>query len=68
MLNAIGLANVGLETFLAEKLPLLRKPPCHRPGQHQVIVAGHSIEDYVATAGATSPPSPRSTPLVLNVS
>src|SRR6202453_3126431 len=28
MLNAIGLANVGLNRFLAEKVPLLRKMPC----------------------------------------
>jgi dihydroorotate dehydrogenase (NAD+) catalytic subunit len=48
MLNAIGLANVGLERFLAEKVPLLRKMPC------PVIanVAGHSFDDYVETCGA----------------
>ena len=28
MLNAIGLANVGLDRFLKEKLPLLEKMPC----------------------------------------
>ena len=28
MLNAIGLANVGLDRFLAEKVPLLQKMPC----------------------------------------
>lgn len=48
MLNAIGLANVGLERFLAEKVPLLEKMPC----PVIVNVAGHSTEDYVATVGA----------------
>ncbi len=35
MLNAIGLANVGLDAFLAEKLPLLRQPPRRRPTRHR---------------------------------
>ncbi len=44
MLNAIGLANVGLEQFVAEKLPVLAqmKPAIF------VNVAGTTIEDYVA--------------------
>ncbi len=44
MLNAIGLANVGLERFVAEKLPLLAqiKPAIF------VNVAGTTIDDYVA--------------------
>jgi len=44
MLNAIGLANVGLERFVAEKVPQLRslRIPIF------VNVAGHRIEDYVA--------------------
>lgn len=48
MLNAIGLANVGLETFIAEKAPLLEKlgVPVF------VNVAGTTIEDYVAVAEA----------------
>jgi dihydroorotate dehydrogenase (NAD+) catalytic subunit len=48
MLNAIGLANVGLKRFLSEKVPLLQNMPC------PVIanVAGHSFEDYVETCGA----------------
>lgn len=48
MLNAIGLANVGLETFLAEKVPLLEKLglPVF------VNVAGTTIEDYVEVARA----------------
>ena len=42
MLNAIGLANVGIEAFLKEKLPWLRK-------LDTVVIAniyGHSIEEY----------------------
>jgi len=48
MLNAIGLANVGLKRFLVEKVPLLQKMPC------PVIanVAGHSYDDYVETCAA----------------
>src|SRR5262249_6935903 len=42
MLNAIGLANVGLDRFLAEKVPLLRKMPC----PVIVNVAGPSFDDY----------------------
>src|ERR1700683_2534282 len=48
MLNAIGLANVGLQRFLAEKVPLIRKMPC----PVIVNVAGHSTDDYVETCGA----------------
>jgi dihydroorotate dehydrogenase (NAD+) catalytic subunit len=48
MLNAIGLANVGLDRFLAEKLPLLRKMPC----PVIVNVAGHSPDDYQQTVAA----------------
>lgn len=44
MLNAIGLANVGLERFLVEKLPFIREMPT----QVFVNVAGHAIDDYVA--------------------
>jgi dihydroorotate dehydrogenase (NAD+) catalytic subunit len=48
MLNAIGLANVGLDRFLAEKVPLLNKMPC----PVIVNVAGHSYDDYAETCGA----------------
>jgi dihydroorotate dehydrogenase (NAD+) catalytic subunit len=48
MLNAIGLANVGLDRFLAEKVPLLKKMPC----PVIVNVAGHSYDDYTETAAA----------------
>jgi dihydroorotate dehydrogenase (NAD+) catalytic subunit len=44
MLNAIGLANVGLERFVAEKLPVLA-----RLGVPTIVnVAGHTPEDYLA--------------------
>lgn len=44
MLNAIGLANVGLDRFLAEKLPIIAEmtTPVF------VNVAGEMIEEYVA--------------------
>src|SRR3954452_14616446 len=48
MLNAIGLANVGLDRFLAEKVPQLRKMPC----PVVVNVAGHSYDDYTETCAA----------------
>jgi dihydroorotate dehydrogenase (NAD+) catalytic subunit len=46
MLNAIGLQNVGLDAFIEEKLPYLRKlgPPV------LVNIAGESIEDYYELA------------------
>jgi dihydroorotate dehydrogenase (NAD+) catalytic subunit len=44
MLNAIGLANVGLEKFIEEKLPVLEK---FAPAVF-VNVAGQTIEEYVA--------------------
>jgi dihydroorotate dehydrogenase (NAD+) catalytic subunit len=46
MLNAIGLANVGVETFCTEKLPRLRE-------RHVTVVANifaSSVEDFVAIA------------------
>jgi len=48
MLNAIGLANVGLKRFLAEKVPQLQKMPC----PVIVNVAGHSFDDYTETCAA----------------
>ena len=46
MLNAIGLANIGVERFVAEKMPLIEnlKVPVF------VNLAGQEIADYVATA------------------
>ncbi len=50
MLNAIGLANVGLDAFMAEKLPPLQR--MRQDGPRIIVnVAGHSIDDYVNTAG-----------------
>ncbi|MCW8797524.1 MAG: dihydroorotate dehydrogenase [Prosthecochloris sp.] len=43
MVNAIGLANVGLERFVAEKLPFLQ----NLDTAVIVNVAGKSIDDYV---------------------
>jgi len=46
MLNSIGLANVGIERFLAEKLPELLK-------NHPVVIvniAGNTMEEYVELA------------------
>jgi dihydroorotate dehydrogenase (NAD+) catalytic subunit len=48
MLNAIGLANVGLDRFLTEKVPLIKKMPC----PVIVNVAGHSYDDYIETCAA----------------
>ncbi len=44
MLNAIGLANIGLDSFVQEKLPIISKlaVPVF------VNVAGETIDDYVA--------------------
>ena len=57
MLNSIGLANVGLECFLTEKLPWIAK----HAGQARVIVniAGFSVDEYVEVAAAVgSTPGP----------
>jgi dihydroorotate dehydrogenase (NAD+) catalytic subunit len=51
MLNAIGLANVGLDRFVAEKLPVLS-----RLGVPAIVnVAGHSIDDYLAVCARLDP-------------
>ncbi|MGQ9648923.1 MAG: dihydroorotate dehydrogenase [Phycisphaerae bacterium] len=44
MLNAIGLANVGLQRFISEKLPILAKLDV----PVLVNVAGHTIDEYAA--------------------
>ena len=45
MINAIGLQNIGVEKFIAEKLPPLR----HYPTCAVIVnVFGYTIEDYVA--------------------
>ena len=46
MLNSIGLANVGLDAFRADKLPWLRDRL--RSARVLVNVAGATVEDYVA--------------------
>jgi dihydroorotate dehydrogenase (NAD+) catalytic subunit len=51
MLNSIGLANVGLDRFLSEKVPLIRQMPC----PVIVNVAGHSRDDYLETCAAMDP-------------
>jgi dihydroorotate dehydrogenase (NAD+) catalytic subunit len=45
MLNSIGLANVGLEAFLRDKLPWIME----HAGESRIIVnfAGFSVEEYV---------------------
>lgn len=50
MLNAIGLANVGVDVFMDEKLPQLRRLRASGP-RIIVNVAGHSVQDYVSTSG-----------------
>ncbi len=44
MLNAIGLQNVGVEEFIAKKLPLLRK---YRNTCCIVNVFGYTVHDYI---------------------
>lgn len=46
MLNAIGLANIGLERFVAEKIPLIE----NMDTAVFVNIAGSEIADYVAVA------------------
>jgi dihydroorotate dehydrogenase (NAD+) catalytic subunit len=46
MLNAIGLTNPGVDVFIKEKLPFLRKIKT----KVVVNVAGRTIDDYVAVA------------------
>ena len=48
MLNAVGLANPGLDRFLADHAPRIADMPC----PVVVSVAGFSVDDYVRTAGA----------------
>jgi dihydroorotate dehydrogenase (NAD+) catalytic subunit len=63
MLNAIGLANVGLERFLAEKLPVLETL-----GATVIVnVAGATREEYVEVAAALDA-APAVAGIELNVS
>jgi dihydroorotate dehydrogenase (NAD+) catalytic subunit len=52
MLNAIGLANVGLERFVVEKLPVLAELDVPAI----VNVAGHTVEEYRAVCERLDPP------------
>ncbi len=54
MMNAIGLANVGLGAFLKDKLPHARALPCRAFGS----VAGHSVDEYVRMAAAFDAETP----------
>lgn len=51
MLNAIGLANLGLDRFIAEKIPIIAQltTPVF------VNVAGQTIDDYVAVTEKLAP-------------
>lgn len=51
MLNAIGLANIGLDVFLRDKIPILRRM---KDGGTQIIVnvPGWCTEDYVDVSAA----------------
>lgn len=51
MLNAIGLANVGLEAFIKDKVPFL-----DRLGIPAIVnVVGHSLDDYCTVCRALDP-------------
>jgi dihydroorotate dehydrogenase (NAD+) catalytic subunit len=53
MLNAIGLANMGLEQFLAEKVPVLEKLNT----KIFVNLAGRTIQEYVTVTERLAPES-----------
>jgi dihydroorotate dehydrogenase (NAD+) catalytic subunit len=63
MLNAIGLANIGVEKFIQEKVPMMEryKTPFF------VNIAGQTIDEYVAVADRLSQ-CRRITGLELNIS
>jgi len=63
MLNAIGLANVGLDRFMSDKLPDADRVDTVVIGS----IAGHSVDDYVAVATAFDA-SPALPAVELNVS
>jgi len=50
MLNAVGLQNVGVEAFIADKLPFLRTLKCPVVAN----IFGESVEEYRLTAEALS--------------
>lgn len=51
MLNAIGLANIGLDKFIEEKLPVIREMSI----PVFVNIAGETVEEYVAVAERLAP-------------
>ncbi len=63
MLNAIGLANVGIDAFMSDKIPWLEK----QPTKIVVNVAGSSIQEYV-NVSARLADSPRVDMIELNIS
>ncbi len=64
MLNAIGLANIGLERFLAEKIPILEKM-----GVPVIVnVPGWSLDDYGDVAETLDQQVPVVAGIELNVS
>jgi dihydroorotate dehydrogenase (NAD+) catalytic subunit len=63
MLNSIGLANVGIERFLSEKLPALEGLDT----RVVVNVAGNTVEEY-AEAAARAAAHPRVDAIEVNVS
>lgn len=63
MLNAIGLANVGIDAFMTDKLPWLEK----QPTKVIVNVAGSSIKEYVEVSARLAD-SPRVDMIELNIS
>lgn len=63
MLNAIGLANVGIDAFLSEKIPFLEKVDT----TVVVNVGGSTIEDYVEVAARLND-VPRADMIEINIS
>ena len=51
MLNAVGLANPGVEAFVRDYAPRIEQVPCPVIGS----IAGFSVEDYVEVARAFEP-------------
>ncbi|HOQ04197.1 MAG TPA: dihydroorotate dehydrogenase [Anaerohalosphaeraceae bacterium] len=51
MLNAIGLANIGLKAFIQEKVPILQ----FLPTAVFVNVAGRTVEEYVSVIEGLAP-------------
>ncbi len=55
MLNAIGLENVGLETFVHDKMPFLREWRSRHGGKVIVNLFGTSIDEYGELAAELDP-------------